>query len=203
MSQLRDLSIPFGPEYVHTNPSGGGSYVKHHVIVQRLLSVVGPYSFHVREILYGAVPAISANPQGNSKRAKEGAPALENVVVGVIAALTCTIDNEQVTIEEVGDCEDPHNWPHDGARMKDAMSDAIKRCAARLGLGLHLWAQDEYFLPSQLAKNEQVIIEAQNGAGQVIQRWDRDTGEIVDEPIIEGQAALIDYTADDPERPFE
>jgi hypothetical protein len=31
------------------------------------------------------------------------------------------------------------------------MSDAIKRCAARLGIGLHLWAQDEAYLHSKLA----------------------------------------------------
>ena len=41
--------------------------------------------------------------------------------------------------------------------MKDAMSDAIKRCAMALGVGLHLWSQmgdqDEYFLDKQLAKN--------------------------------------------------
>jgi len=41
--------------------------------------------------------------------------------------------------------------------MKDAVSDAVKRCAMALGVGLHLWSQinntDEYFLDKQLAKN--------------------------------------------------
>ena len=40
--------------------------------------------------------------------------------------------------------------------MKDAVSDAVKRCAMAIGCGLHLWAQfegkSEYFLDQQLAK---------------------------------------------------
>ena len=42
------------------------------------------------------------------------------------------------------------------ARMKDAVSDAVKRCAMAFGVGLHLWAQfegkSEYFLDKQLEK---------------------------------------------------
>ena len=71
-------------------------------------------------------------------------------MVGGIWRLTCSIDNRQVRVEEVGDVGDVHNWPHDGARLKDAASDALKRCAMRLGLGLHLWAQEHYFLDQQL-----------------------------------------------------
>ena len=40
--------------------------------------------------------------------------------------------------------------------MKDAVSDAVKRCAMAFGVGLHLWAQfegkSEYFLDKQLEK---------------------------------------------------
>ena len=67
------------------------------------------------------------------------------------------IDGKTVSVEEVGDVEKPSNWKTNGARMKDAVSDAVKRCAMALGVGLHLWSQinntDEYFLDKQLAKN--------------------------------------------------
>ena len=177
MTQLRDLAEPFPAKYVRTNPSGGGSYVTHSVVVQRLLMVVGPYDFTISEVIRGDVPAIPADPGGKSKRAKEGRPALSGAAVGVVGRLSCVVDGERVTVEDVGDCEDPHNWPHDGARLKDATSDAIKRCAARLGLGLHLWAQDDYFLDKRLDA-------------------DPETGEI------KGQE-VITYTEDDPQRPFE
>ena len=71
--------------------------------------------------------------------------------------MTCEIDGQKISIQEAGDVEKPTNWKTNGARMKDAMSDAIKRCAMALGVGLHLWSQmgdqDEYFLDKQLAKN--------------------------------------------------
>lgn len=154
MTALVDRLKPFPPRLIHENPSGGGSYVKHSVIVQRLLALFGSYDFEVVEILRGHVDAVKPNPNGKSQKAKDGSPALEGAVVGAVCRLTVTIDGERVRIEDVGDCESPHNWPHDGARMKDATSDAIKRCAARLGIGLHLWAQGESYLYEQLRAAE-------------------------------------------------
>lgn len=150
---LEDRLKPFPRHLIHSNPSGGGSYVKHSVVVQRLLDLFGAYDFELVEVLRGDVAAIAPNPSGNSKRAKDGAPALDDAVVGAVCRLTVMIDEKPCRIEDVGDCESPHNWPHDGARLKDAMSDAIKRCAARLGVGLHLWAQDEAYLYEKLRKD--------------------------------------------------
>jgi hypothetical protein len=115
---------------VHDNPGAGnrGQYVKHSTVVQRLLQIIGPFDFEIVEVLRGDT--------------KDQA----NVVVGCLARMTVVIDNRMTVITEVGDCENPKNWPHDGARMKDAASDALKRCAARFGCGLHLWAQEDYYL---------------------------------------------------------
>lgn len=149
-SQLSALCRPFRSNLVHSNPSGGGQYVAHDVVTQKLLMVVGPFDFELREIIRGHVPAIKPNPNGSSQRARDGRPALDGCVVGVICRLTLTVDGRRVSVEEAGDCEDPHNWPHDGARMKDAMSDAIKRCAMRTGVGIHLWAQNDFILQPSL-----------------------------------------------------
>jgi hypothetical protein len=128
----------------------GNDYVAHHVVNQRLLSIVGPFDFELVEVVRGEVAAVPPDPNARSRRAKAGTPALSNVVVGAVWRLTCRIDGQPVRIEEVGDVGDVHNWPHDGARLKDAASDALKRCAMRLGLGLHLWAQEHYYLDHQL-----------------------------------------------------
>jgi hypothetical protein len=149
--QLRALVRPFPSKYIKANPSGGGTYVAHEVVTQRLLHVLGPFSTEVDQIIRGDVDALLPKPDGNTAKAKAGSPALTNVVVGVLLKLEVTIDGRLVTVTEVGDCEQPHNWPTDGARMKDAMSDAIKRCAMRLGCGLHLWAQDLFYLHAALA----------------------------------------------------
>ena len=143
MKQLYELSKPFPENFIHKNPTGFGDYIQHSVIRQRLLSVLGGYSQEVKHIIREKL----TDKQGVEKE----------VVVGVVLALTVEIDGELVTIEEVGDVEQPFNWKSDGARLKDAVSDGVKRCAMALGVGLHLWSQfegkSEYFLDKQLAKD--------------------------------------------------
>ena len=98
-----------------------------------MLTVLGAYSTDVVEVIYD-----------------------KDIVTGIILKLSCNIDGKDISVVEAGDVEKPDNWKTNGARMKDAMSDAIKRCAMALGVGLHLWSQmngqDEYFLDKQLEK---------------------------------------------------
>ncbi len=145
MSQLYELSRVFPDKFIHKNPTGFGDYIQHSVIRQRLLSVVGAYSQEVKHIIRETL---------TDKQGKE-----IEVVTGVILALTVEIDGELVTVEEAGDVEQPFNWRTDGARLKDAVSDAVKRCAMALGVGLHLWSQfdgqSEYFLDEQLKKDSE------------------------------------------------
>ena len=154
--QITALCVPFPDRVIHQNPSGGGSYVKHSTVQQRIMDVLGLVDFQLVEIVRGPVAAIAPNPMGNSARAKAGSPALESAVVGVVARMSAVVDGQAVTVEEAGDCEAPHNWPHDGARMKDAMSDAYKRCAMRLGVGLHLWSQDDFYIARKLIDRDGV-----------------------------------------------
>ena len=145
MKQLKELSKVFPEKFIHKNPTGFGDYIQHSVIRQRLLSVLGGYSQEVKHIIREKL----TDKQGVEKE----------VVTGVSLALTVEIDGELVTIEEAGDVEQPFNWKTDGARMKDAISDAVKRCAMALGVGLHLWSQfdgqSEYFLDEQLKKDSE------------------------------------------------
>jgi hypothetical protein len=155
MKDLLALAMPFPNKVIHKNPSGGGSYVSHHLYTQRLLLHLGAYSFTLVKELRGHVAGKPPNPNGSSQRAKDGTPDLTDAVVGAICRLSVVVDNERIDIDEVGDCEDPHNWNNDGARMKDAMSDALKRCCARIGLGTHLYAktEDEFFLYRKLKED--------------------------------------------------
>lgn len=148
VSQLAELARRFPAQFVEQKD--GQDYVAHHVVGQRLLSVVGPFDFQLVEILRSDVPAVPPDPAARSQRGKRGTPALYQVVTGAVWRLTCEVDGRRTQVEEVGDT-DPHNWSTDGARLKDAASDALKRAAMRLGLALHLWAQDSYFLDVQLA----------------------------------------------------
>lgn len=125
MTQLRDLAKPFAPRLIHQPPKGKyGVYAAHDVYNQKLLAVLGPFDFEVIEVL--------RNPEG--------------ITEGCRARLSCEIDGRPTTIIEVGDCEKPENWATEGARMKDAASDAFKRCAMRVGCGLHMWSGQDFFL---------------------------------------------------------
>ena len=128
--QLAALAKPFPSSLIQKNPTGFGSYVKHSVVVEKLLAVVGPFDFRlVREI----------------RDADTGQ------VCGVVGELSVEVDGRRVTVQDAGDCERPENWPHDGARLKEAASDSLKRCAARLGCSTHLWSGDQYRLDRALA----------------------------------------------------
>ena len=145
MRQLHELSKVFPEKFIHKNPTGFGDYIQHSVSRQRLLSVLGADSQEVKHIIREKI----TDKQGVERE----------VITGVVLALTVEIDGNLVTIEEVGDVEQPFNWKTDGARMKDAVSDAVKRCAMAFGVGLHLWAQfegsSEYFLDKQLEKYDE------------------------------------------------
>ncbi len=127
MSQLSDLARPFPDSHVRTKPgSFNAPYVDHAVINQRLLQVVGAFDWDVREFIMG--------PEG--------------MIVGCVGALSCEIDGRRVTVSEVGDVANPK--PANGENAQIAASQAFKRCAMRLGLGLHLWSGELYFLDKAL-----------------------------------------------------
>ena len=129
MSQLLKLSKPFSPKFIEQKgTSFKADYVSHSTITEFLLGILGAYSFeHVSWL--------------------KGASGLE----GGVFRLTAEVDGKTVVIEEVGSVGDrPTNIA--GEKAKDIASDAIKRCAMRLGLGLHLWSQKSYVLHQILSK---------------------------------------------------
>jgi len=130
------LAKPFRQALVRKNPTGYGDYVPHSAYVERMLHH-GGYDFEIIEIIRGDF-------LDKQKQQQHG-------VVGCLARLTAEVDGKIRTVVEVGDSEIPSNWPHDGARLKDAASDAFKRCCMRgFGLGLHLYSQDTYALHDAL-----------------------------------------------------
>jgi len=144
---MQELAHPFPDQYVKRAPQGKhGTYINHADITQRLLAVVGPYSFEVKEVIRGFAPEIV----GQNKTF----PAREGAVLGVTASLTIRDKfDREFTITEVG-TEDQPAMSHDAENLKSATSEAFKRSAIRLGLGLQLWAKEGYHLPVQLRQHE-------------------------------------------------
>ena len=133
MTQLQQLAEPFPPGLIKAPPKGKyGEYVPHSAVTERLLAVVGPFGTRIAEVIYD----------------------YDYNVVGCILELAVNIDGERVYVQEAGDADNPGGRKNNGALLKDASSDAIKRCAMRLGLGLHLWSQADYFLDDMLGDDE-------------------------------------------------
>ena len=136
MSQLAKLASPFPDKFIETKPGKfAASYVPHGIVSQFLLGIVGPHDF--------AIDTLGRDADGT--------------LTGCLCTLTVDIDGRTTSIQEVGECENPNNWKTDGARLKACASDGIKRCAMRLGLGLHLWHKHDgnYVLADILEKREE------------------------------------------------
>jgi len=130
MNQLYELARPFPESLISKKPGGKfqADYVNHAVVTARLLEIVGPYTWEIARIITNA----------------------DGIAVGCVGRLTCTIDGVPAVIEEIGDVERVSD--NSASNLKSASSDALKRATMRLGLGLHLWAGDGYFLDRALSK---------------------------------------------------
>ena len=109
-------------------------YINHSVITQRLLQVCGPFDWDVEVIYSGEKP------------------------VAVKGTLTATIDGKEVTVAGIG-TDQNNKGKDDGDIIKEMESDALKRAAKNVGVGLHLWAQNQYFLSQQLAVDYDISLE--------------------------------------------
>lgn len=131
---LRELSLPFPPNYIKQKPGGkGGSYVEHNVIRERLLMVAGFYEWSIVREIY------DRDELGNKK------------LTGCVGQLTIFIDGVPVTVEGSGDVE--HDQGSNGSNLKHAESDSFKRAAINLSLALHLYSGDGFFLYNKLKEN--------------------------------------------------
>ena len=129
---LRDLVKRIPASYVKTKPGGfQADYVSHADIQQILLAKLGPCTQEVKELIYNA----------------------EGQLQGCILRMTYEIDGQTIVIEEAGDVERP--GANNGANAKNAVSDAVKRCAMRVGVGLHLWSQENYVLDRMAQDGEE------------------------------------------------
>jgi hypothetical protein len=144
VTQLERLARPVPAKYIKPPAKGKfGESVPHYIVNQIALAIVGPFTWKVREFIYGA----------------DG-----TTIEGCVGYLKVTIDGETIEVEEVGDCEQPDNWKTNGQRAKDAASDAFKRCWMRPSLGLHLRDNATYFLYEQLKSKEDLESSGSIGA---------------------------------------
>jgi len=133
---LYQLARPFPDNMIVKKPGGkfDASYVAHGVITSRLLEVLGPFDWSIAKVITNA----------------------DGIAVGCIGRLEVIVDGRPVVIEEVGDVEQVS--ANSATNLKMASSDSLKRAAMRLGLGLHLWVGDNYYLHRALEKRLSALV---------------------------------------------
>jgi len=127
-TQLARLSKVWSGKFVKSRKVGNReeAYVPHSLVAERLLQVCGPYDWDF-DVIYS-----------------------ENIPVAVKGKLTVTIDDKEVTVVGAGT---PQNVNESvGEQIKKMESDAFKRAASKVGVALHLWSQEGYFLDKVLSK---------------------------------------------------
>ena len=131
-TQLQSLAKRIPKSYIKTNPGGfEADYCSHADVQQMLIAKLGvPPSQEVTQIIRSA----------------------DGQAQGVVLRMVFNIDGQTVVIDEVGECERPGQ--NEGLNVKNAVSDAVKRCAMRIGRGLELWCQETYVLDKALATKE-------------------------------------------------
>ena len=93
-------------------------YTPHSYVVQKLLAVVGPFSWSVGQFIYDG-----------------------DELSGCVGTLTVEVDGRTVSVSGVGDAEGFGSTNGDWA--KNAESDAFKRAAMKLGIALELWCKED------------------------------------------------------------
>lgn len=134
MKDLQALAKRIPDAYVEQRQVGGGfnaDYVSHGNITQMLLAKIGPFDQRIVQQV---------------RDAETGR------IVGCVLECRFQIDGREVTVQEVGEVD--RMQAHDGANLKNAASDALKRCAMRVGLGLQLWTQESYRLDKALEASD-------------------------------------------------
>lgn len=131
-TQLQALAKRIPKSYIKQKPGGfAADYCSHADVQQMLIAKLGvPPSQEVTQIIRSA----------------------DGQAQGVVLRMVFNIDGQTVVIDEVGECERPGQ--NEGLNVKNAVSDAVKRCAMRIGLGLELWCQETYVLDKALATKE-------------------------------------------------
>ena len=154
----KKLIKDFDKKDVRPAPKGKyGEYVPHHLYTKRLVEVIGgKYNFTFEEV-----------------RGKD------NAIVGAKGRLE--IEGLGV-VEEVGDVSKYQLENNTESEvLKLAVSDSIKRCCMRFGLGLHLWVGE--------STEEEHYAEAE--AKEVIKQLDNSSKEVVKETTKEDYLARI------------
>ncbi len=118
---------------------GSIDYVEHTQVTQRLIALIPDVQMILGHHLYDTV--------------EDDSGIQRKFLTGVEYTVKGTIDGHLRSVTEVGMCDKPFftegnkKVANNGERAKECISDAIKRCAMRLGVGIELYDTSAWLNP--------------------------------------------------------
>ena len=146
------ISKPWNKTFVKKINKGFGDidYVEHTQVTQKLIALIPDLDIVTGEPIYDKIE----DSNGISR----------NFVTGIKVTLTGTVDGSLITREDYGMCdkpffhENPNKVHNNGQRIKECVSDGLKRAAMRMGVGIELYDTDAW-LSNYLEKTESLVTE--------------------------------------------
>ena len=143
------ISKPWNKTFVKSANKGFGNvdYVEHTQVTQKLIALIPDLDITTGDIIYDKIKDVN----GVSRK----------FVTGLRVILTGTVDGNRIRREDYGMCdkpffhENPNKVHNNGQRIKECMSDGIKRAAMRMGVGIELY-DTEAWLSTYLEKTENI-----------------------------------------------
>lgn len=146
------ISKPWNKTFVKKVNKGFGDidYVEHTQVTQKLIALIPDLQITTGEPVYDKIEDVN----GVSR----------SFVTGIKVRVQGTVDGNWVTREDYGMCdkpffhENPNKVQNNGQRIKECISDGLKRAGMRMGVGIELYDTDAW-LSSYLEKTEIVAEE--------------------------------------------
>lgn len=145
--QQQLLSKPWNKKLIKSLNKGFGNidYVEHTQVTQKLIAISPDWNFSIDKYIEDTVEDMNGIQR--------------TFITGAQVTITMKVDDQYLTRSEVGMCDkpffhsDPNKVHNNGQRAKECVSDAIKRCAMRFGVGIELYDTDAW-ISSYLFKAE-------------------------------------------------
>tara|TARA_R100001015_G_C4634802_1_gene202162 strand:+ start:3350 stop:3958 length:609 start_codon:yes stop_codon:yes gene_type:complete len=166
----------------------GISYVDHTQVTQRLIALIPDVQFKLGCHIYDKYEDL----EGRQRK----------ILTGVEYTIEGTIDGHFRSVTEVGMCDKPFDVEgrkpaNNGERAKECISDAVKRCGMRLGIGIELYDSSAW-LSSYLEPKEEkpkkitATVYADKKDDPIVKNAKEDLEKIVDKKDIDKAVKILE-----------
>tara|TARA_B100000519_G_scaffold143637_1_gene124619 strand:+ start:1145 stop:1735 length:591 start_codon:yes stop_codon:yes gene_type:complete len=160
----------------------GISYVDHTQVTQRLIALIPDVQFKLGCHIYDKYEDL----EGRQRK----------ILTGVEYTIEGTIDGHFRSVTEVGMCDKPFDVEgrkpaNNGERAKECISDAVKRCGMRLGIGIELYDSSAW-LSSYLEPKKEKPKPKPKPKDPVVEKAKVDLEKIIDQKDIDKAVKILE-----------